>query len=701
MIKRMKMRSKLILIFIITALIPMIALSSVSYLQSKDALTKQTYNQISMFSQVTNAKFNDFFLQKTNAGGTVAEEELVARSLSIYKEKGATSAEWQGAYNNLESHIPQFTARFGIEAIFITDLQGKSIYASGNMKTAMEGADLSERVYVQTALSGTQNISEFMYSKVIETNFVAIATPVKAQGTGEVIGTINALVTVGAIQEMLTKEIGLVGQTADVYLIDEKGLLNTNPLYGEFKEGGAFVESVASHAVENLAPEIQAKNTDFNYQDTYVNASGTAVLGGLSVVEIGGTSLGMVVEINRSEALAAVQQLMTATIILVVCVVLFSSVVLLVFIERSIRKPIDAVVKASARMSEGDLDISLDIKSHDEIGVLSQSFLRMTQNINEVMSNINSASDQVASGSRQVSDTSMALSQGATEQASSIEELTASIQQIAAQTRLNAENAKEANILTEGTRTKAGLGNGHMNDMLKSMSDINDSSTSISKIIKVIDEIAFQTNILALNAAVEAARAGDHGKGFAVVAEEVRNLAARSANAAKETTALIEGSITKVADGTKIANLTAHALSEIVESIQRVSTLVGDIAVASEDQALSVDQINIGIAQIADVVQTTSATSEETAAASEELSSQAELLKGQVSRFNLRRRPVMLPQSEYGGINPDIYQMLEQLQNQQASASQINNRNTGMPNNSFQEPQTRKIILNDKDYGKY
>lgn len=701
MIKRMKMRSKLILIFIITALIPMIALSSISYLQSKDALTKQTYNQISMFSQVTNAKFNDFFLQKINAGGTLGTTARVYNGLATYQEKGAGSPEWQATYSNLDAFIPEFATRFGIEAIFITDLQGKSIYASGNMKTAMEGADLSARVYVQTALSGTQNISEFMYSKVIETNFVAIATPIKAQGTGEVIGTINALVTVGAIQEMLTKEIGLVGQTADVYLIDEKGLLNTNPLYGEFKEGAAFVETIATHAVEILAPEIQAKNKAFNHQDTYVNASGTEVLGGLSVVEIGGTPLGMVVEINRSEALAAVQQLMTATIILVVCVVLFSSVVLLVFIERSIRKPIDAVVKASARMSEGDLDINLDIKSHDEIGVLSQSFLRMTQNINEVMSNINSASEQVASGSRQVSDTSMALSQGATEQASSIEELTASIQQIAAQTRLNAENAKEANILTEGTRTKAGLGNGHMNDMLQSMSDINDSSTSISKIIKVIDEIAFQTNILALNAAVEAARAGDHGKGFAVVAEEVRNLAARSANAAKETTALIEGSITKVADGTKIANQTAHALSEIVESIQRVSTLVGDIAVASEEQALSVDQINLGISQIADVVQTTSATSEETAAASEELSSQAELLKSQVSRFNLRRRPVMLPQSEYGGINPDIYQMLEQLQGQQAQGGQIGNRNSAISSTDFDEPQTRKIILNNKDYGKY
>lgn len=308
-----------------------------------------------------------------------------------------------------------------------------------------------------------------------------------------------------------------------------------------------------------------------------------------------------------------------------------------IFISNSIKKPINKMVDASKRLADGDLDIYLEINTKDEIGVLAKSFSQMAANFNEVMTNINSASEQVASGSRQVSDSSMSLSQGATEQASSIEELTASIEEIASQTRLNAQNANQANELAESAKHNASQGNEQMKMMLKSMDEINDSSNSISKIIKVIDEIAFQTNILALNAAVEAARAGQHGKGFAVVAEEVRNLAARSANAAKETTAMIEGSIKKVEGGTKIANETAAALVQIVGSIEKVSNLVGDIAVASNEQAIGVDQVNQGISQIADVVQTTSATSEETAAASEELSSQAEMLKHQVARFKLKR----------------------------------------------------------------
>jgi len=288
------------------------------------------------------------------------------------------------------------------------------------------------------------------------------------------------------------------------------------------------------------------------------------------------------------------------------------------------------------QMSEGNLTVGITADYKGNFIELKSSLNRIIQSLNTMLTEINTAAEQVANGTKQVSDGSQAISQGAAEQASSIEQLTVSISQIAAQTRQNADNAKRANELANTAKDNAERGNEQMKGMQKAMEEINEASANIGKIIKVIDDIAFQTNILALNAAVEAARAGVHGKGFAVVAEEVRNLAARCANAAKETTTLIEGSIEKAEAGTKIANETASALTGIVKGVENAVTLMGEIAVASDEQATSISQVNRGIEQMSQVVQTNSTTSEETAAASEELSGQAELLESMVGQFKLK-----------------------------------------------------------------
>lgn len=301
----------------------------------------------------------------------------------------------------------------------------------------------------------------------------------------------------------------------------------------------------------------------------------------------------------------------------------------------NIKSYINEISIVLAEIANGNLNLSITADYKGDFVKIKNSLNNIIVSLSQVMGDISEAAEQVNSGSRQVSVGSQTLSQGSTEQASAIEELTASITDISTQTKQNAINANQASELATVARDNAVKGNGQMQEMLGSMVEINDSSANISKIIKVIDDIAFQTNILALNAAVEAARAGQHGKGFAVVAEEVRNLAARSADAAKETTELIEGSINKVQQGTKIANETASALKEIVGGIEKVSNLIGNIADASNEQASGIAQINKGIEQVSQVVQNNSATAEESAAASEQLSSQAEMLKEMVGRFNL------------------------------------------------------------------
>ncbi len=283
-----------------------------------------------------------------------------------------------------------------------------------------------------------------------------------------------------------------------------------------------------------------------------------------------------------------------------------------------------------------DGDLTVEIEPLSERDVLGISLQKMTQNLNTMFTEINTATTQVSTGSHQIADGAQTLAAGSTEQAASVQELSSSIAEVAERTKDNSAKADQAADLANTIKGSAEKGSGQMDDMMKSVRDINASSQSISKVIKTIDDIAFQTNILALNAAVEAARAGQHGKGFAVVAEEVRNLSAKSAQAAKDTETLIEDSMQKAAQGVKIAGETSASLSEIVKGINESTALITEIARASEEQSKNISQINSGVEQVAKVVQQNSATAQESAAASEEMSSQSAILRELIAQFKLK-----------------------------------------------------------------
>ncbi|SDD75873.1 methyl-accepting chemotaxis protein [Desulfuromonas thiophila] len=293
------------------------------------------------------------------------------------------------------------------------------------------------------------------------------------------------------------------------------------------------------------------------------------------------------------------------------------------------------VVDALQKLAQGDL--TFDIHPSDEADQIRGALHTMEQDLNKMMCEIQLAGEQISAGATQVSDASQSLSQGATESASSLQQIAASMSELANRTDHNADNARQAASLSGEASEAANRGNGSMEQMVRAMAEINAAGQNISKIIKVIDEIAFQTNLLALNAAVEAARAGQHGKGFAVVAEEVRNLAARSAKAARETAELIEGSVQKAENGAQIAEQTAEALGEIVNRVTKVSDLIAEISAASSEQAHGIAQINVGIGQIDDVTQQNTANAEQGAASAEQLASQAAQLLALLHRFKLKQ----------------------------------------------------------------
>ncbi len=289
-------------------------------------------------------------------------------------------------------------------------------------------------------------------------------------------------------------------------------------------------------------------------------------------------------------------------------------------------------------MANGNFDISLSHSFKGDFREIETSMSKFITDITETLSLINSASDQVSSGSGQIANAAQLLADGATSQANTISELSNRINEISIQVTENAQNSISANQMTENVTAAIFNSNSQMQKLLAAMSDINENSKEIGKIVKTIEDIAFQTNILALNASVEAARAGAAGKGFSIVAEEVRSLAGRSAEAAKNTTTLIESSTSAVAVGVSLAEQTASNLTTVVESIKSTTEAVSKIAEASKDQSEAISEVSKGIAQISAVVENNTATSEESAAASGELSGQAYAMKELVGRFRIRRQ---------------------------------------------------------------
>jgi methyl-accepting chemotaxis protein len=356
-------------------------------------------------------------------------------------------------------------------------------------------------------------------------------------------------------------------------------------------------------------------------------------------------------------------------IVTIAIIALFALTVVAFLIARGIIKPLGQTVKVLEAMATGDFTQRLDINTTDEIGQMATALNQAVEGMNSALQEVSTAANHAVTVAQQLSAASEQLSSGAQEQASSLEETAASLEEFTSTIKQTADNAKQANQLAVGSRDMADKGGRVVTNAVTAMGEINRSSRKIADIITAIDEIAFQTNLLALNAAVEAARAGEQGRGFAVVATEVRNLAQRSAGAAKEIKGLIQDSVQKVQTGSELVNQSGQTLDEIVGSVKRVTDIIAEITAASQEQSLGIDQVNKAVGQMDQVTQATAAQTEELSSTAQSLSAQAQQLQALVGRFKLAQSGLTTTPSVgvYGGVTPPSTPALSKVRMKKAA----------------------------------
>jgi methyl-accepting chemotaxis protein len=590
MFRKVRLGTKLVAVFLAVGLIPMIGTGLYSYLRGQTFFGEMVFNQNALYIE-QKANMVEFWLDQkaSEVKGMLAIPALYENVYSMTLLKPDMSDPvFTMKYLAVAKLMDKFVKdkAFGNAAIVKKD--GLVIFDTNQKEKSGEGKNISDRPYFKDALQGKVSISPIFQSPILNEPVMVIAGPVYQEGDkGDLLGVLVVTVPAKPLSELILQGAERLGEGGDTYLVNHEGILVTPSR--KFGVSDVLKTKIDTAPVKELIEKgLNSKKADFKDNMIAPDKQGRDMLTSYTVVKLGENYHGLLAEQDAKSAMAGIAEMRNVTLLSVAVAALLVGLCGF-WVARSIAGP-----------------------------------------LRKVAGGLTEAASQSASAATQVASSSQSLAEGASEQAASLEETSSSLEEMASMTKQNADNALQAKtMMTEAYGIVEKVGK-HMEEMAKAVEAITKSSEETGKIIKTIDEIAFQTNLLALNAAVEAARAGEAGAGFAVVADEVRNLAQRAAEAAKNTSVLIENTIKAVREGRELTSSTQEAFQENVEIAGKVSQLVEEIAAASQEQARGIEQLNQAVAQMDKVVQQNAANAEESASAAQQLQAQAQVLEGVV-----------------------------------------------------------------------